>query len=291
MFEATLDTGADDRWNGIEGRAWVEHQPRYDEMLGPLGTYALDAACLQPGHRVLDVGCGCGDTTLESAWRVGPAGGVVGADRSALMLRRARERAATLGLANVEFVLTDVQVHRFPPASYDAVVSRFGLMLFTDPDAAFTRLARALRPGGHLSFVTWREAMTNAWFTLPLAAAGEHVDLSQVDVPPGPGPFAFADADLVRGVLRGAGFVDVRLESIDEPVWVGDDADDAAAFFEGANGHKIAAASGAELLPRIVETLRELLVPFAGPEGVRLPASAWLVTARAAQEIGERARR
>jgi SAM-dependent methyltransferase len=281
MSGTTLEARADDRSNGIEGRAWVEHQPRYDAMLGSLGARALDAAVLQPDHRVLDVGCGCGETTLEAAWRVGPAGGVVGADRSALMLRRARERAAVLGLRNAEFLLTDAQVHRFPAATYDAVISRFGLMLFADPDAAFTRLARALRPGGRLSFVTWRGAMTNAWFTVPLAAAGEHVDLSQVVVAPGPGPFAFADADLVRRILDRAGFVDVGLASIDEPVWVGQDPDDAAAFFEGANGHKLAAVGGDELLPQIVETLRELLVPFAGPAGVRLPASAWLVTARA----------
>jgi len=207
MSGTTLEARADDRWNGIEGRAWVEHQPRYDAMLGSLGARALDAAVLHSGERVLDVGCGCGDTTIEAAWRVGPAGGVVGADRSALMLRRARERAAVLGLRNAEFLLTDAQVHHFPAATYDAVISRFGLMLFADPDTAFARLARALRPGGRLSFVTWRGAMTNAWFTLPLGAAGEHVDLSTIDVPAGPGPFAFADPDLVRGVLRAAGLV------------------------------------------------------------------------------------
>lgn len=281
MSGTTIQAQEGDRWNGIEGRAWVEYQPRYDAMLGELGRRALDAARLEPGQRVLDVGCGCGDTTLEASWRVGPEGGAVGADRSALMLQRARERVATLGLRNVEFVLTDAEVHRFPSDAFDAVISRFGIMLFTDPEAAFARIARTLRPGGRMSFVTWGPPMANAWFTLPLAAAGEHLDLSQVPAPSGPGPFNFADPELVHGILQGAGLVDVDATALDEAVWVGTDADDAAAFFAGANGHKIAPGAGADLLPQIASTLRDLLVPFEGLGGVHLPASAWLVTARA----------
>jgi SAM-dependent methyltransferase len=280
MAGTAVGDRSNDRWNGVEGRAWVAYQPHYDAMLGPYGDRALAAAGLAPGASVLDVGCGCGATTLAAAARVGPDGAVVGADRSALMLQRARERAATLGLRNAEFLLTDAEVHRFPVAAHDAVVSRFGLMLFADPAAAFGRLARTLRPGGRLSFVTWRDPGTNAWFTLPLAAAAEHVDLARVEVPDGPGPFAFADPDLVRDVLWNAGFTDVELTPVDDPVWAGADAGDAAAFFEGASGHKLAAAAGPDVMTRVVDTLRGRLEQFAGPDGVRLPAAAWLVTAR-----------
>jgi SAM-dependent methyltransferase len=268
------------RWNGVEGQAWVAYQPHYDAMLGPLGDRALDAAGLAPGASVLDVGCGCGATTIAAAGLVGPDGTVVGADRSAPMLQRARERVATLGLRTVELLLTDAGVHRFPLAAYDAIVSRFGLMLFADPAEVFARLARSLRPGGRLAFVTWRDPGSNAWFTLPLAAAAEHVDLGRADVPGGPGPFAFADPDLVRNVLGTAGFTDVELTPVDDSVWTGADAADAAAFFEGANGHKLAAAAGPDLMAQVVDTLRARLEQFAGPDGVRLPAAAWLVTAR-----------
>ena len=144
------------RWQELEGQHWVREAERYDTIVGEFGDAMLDAADLKQGERVLDVGCGNGATTIEAAQRVRPGGVAVGIDLSAPMLGLASQRAAAAGATETEFVRDDAQVHAFTAGEFDAVVSRFGVMFFDDPEAAFANLGRAVRRGGRLAFVAWQ---------------------------------------------------------------------------------------------------------------------------------------
>jgi len=200
-----------------EGEQWVAEAGRYDTMLEPFGQAVLAAASLSPGERVADVGCGNGALTIDAARRVGPTGMAVGIDISAPMLDLARRRATQAGVGNVEFVEADAQVRRFGGGGLDAVLSRFGVMFFDDPEAAFANLAGALRPGGRLAFACWQDLFQNEWMLVPGAAAAQHVGLPEME-PGAPGPFALADAGRVELLLASARFQDVSLESIARPM-------------------------------------------------------------------------
>jgi SAM-dependent methyltransferase len=186
---------------------WLELEDRMEQVGGPPGELAMDRLDLRPGQRVVDLGCGGGRTTLELAARVGPGGQVVGVDISAGMLAAGRERAARLGAGNVEFVHADVQVYDLGEARFDAAYSRFGVMFFTDPAAAFGNVRRALRPGAALSFACWQTVFDNEWMLIPGAAVAEVTgSLPPMPGPGEPGPFSLADPDRVRAVLGAAGF-------------------------------------------------------------------------------------
>lgn len=197
-----------DYWNARGGSAWVPAQERTDAMLRAMGDAALAAAALEAGHRVLDVGCGCGDTTIAAAELVGPDGLAIGVDVSAPMLARGRQRAG--GKDDVVFVQADAQTADLASLAVDRVVSRFGVMFFADPIAAFTNIATALVPDGRLSFVCWQTPEQNQWMGFAVRAVGDLLDFPP-PVPGGPGPFAFGEADVVRDVVGGAGFRDVEL--------------------------------------------------------------------------------
>ncbi|MFM8754728.1 MAG: class I SAM-dependent methyltransferase, partial [Phenylobacterium sp.] len=159
-------------WNDLAGRTWAALQDRIDRQIRPLGLAAMDRLAPSPGETVLDIGCGCGDTSLELARRVGPEGEVLGLDISGLMLEVARRRAAEAGASALEFRQADAQVAALP-GGRDAVFSRFGVMFFADPPAAFANLRRALRPGGRLGFVCWRPLAENLWMRLPAETAAD----------------------------------------------------------------------------------------------------------------------
>src|SRR5215475_14011219 len=163
---------------------WLELEDQLEEVGGPPGELAMDRLELLPGHKVVDLGCGTGRTTLELASRVGPGGQAVGVDISAEMLARGRERAARLGIRNIEFVHADIQVHDFGESRFDAAYSRFGVMFFTDPVTAFANVGGALRPGGVLSFVCWQGIFDNEWMLIPGAAVAEVIG----SLPPMPAP-------------------------------------------------------------------------------------------------------
>lgn len=266
-------------WNGPEGEHWVEHEVRFDAMLAPFVEPVLDGARVTEGTRVLDVGCGNGALARAAAAR---GASVVAVDISAPMIARARERAAAEGLGGVECVLGDAQVLRFAP-EFDAVVSRFGVMFFTDPEAAFANLAGALRPGGRLAFVCWQDQFANEWIAVPGAALVGVVGPPDMPPPGAPGPFAFADADRVEAMLRAAGFGAVEVSGVRFPLLVGGGLglDDTVAFLAGGGmGQRFLAGAGEEATARALAALREAFAPFVTPEGVRMQSAAWLVVAQ-----------
>jgi SAM-dependent methyltransferase len=266
-------------WNAQAGPKWVAAGALLDAQIGPIGLRAMEGMGVSPGERVLDVGCGCGHSTLQLADRVGPGGSVTGIDVSRVMLERARLRAA--GRANVHFVNVDAQTASLPAGSFDLVFSRFGVMFFADPEAAFANLRSGLGPGGRLGFVCWQELGRNPWMRVPLAAAAAHVPLPPPPAPGSPGPFAFADADRVRGILEAAGFGKVEFEPLEEALLIagGGDLEQAVAFLLqlGPVGALLREA-GEGARSAVADAIRDALGAFATPEGVRMDAAAWLVS-------------
>jgi SAM-dependent methyltransferase len=269
------------RWNEICAASWLANQTRIDRMLEGLGRAALAAAGARTGESVLDVGCGAGASTLALARAVGPGGSVTGVDPAAPLLARARERAAAEGLAHVAFVEADAQAHAFEPGAFELLFSRFGVMFFADPEAAFRNLARALAPGARLAFVCWQALDRNPWLGVPMGAAARVVPLPPRPAPGAPGPFAFADAERVRAILEAAGFESVRADEESGDILLDDDLD-AAAEFALALGPAAAALreAGAGARERALPEVRAALAPFAGSAGVRLPFAAWIFRAR-----------
>src|SRR5262245_12673652 len=192
-------------WNDQVAAKWVADNDQLDAMLSPLGAAAIDRGAPRAGERVIDVGCGMGQTSLQLAERVGAKGAVLGVDISTPMLERARERARAAGVTQASFENADAQTHSFPPASFALLFSRFGVMFFADPTAAFTNLGRALKPGGRLAFVCWQPLLQNPWMRDMLGAIAKHVTLPPPAAPNAPGPFAFGDPARVRGILERAG--------------------------------------------------------------------------------------
>jgi SAM-dependent methyltransferase len=285
----TLDTNGPNAeqiryWNETAAPKWVEYHAVLDTQLEALGRTTMDRARLVAGERVLDVGCGCGATTRALAARVGPTGSAHGIDISAPMLARAAALTRDAGLANVRFTNADAQTQRFEPATADVLFSRFGVMFFADPPAAFRNLRGALRPGGRLAFVCWQPLVENPWLLVPLGAAAQLIQLPPPPAPGAPGPFAFGDPDRVRGILEQAGFAAVAFEPVRVTLTVGGGGLDEAVHFllEGV-GPTSAALREADpaLRPRVFAAVREALAPFVTPEGVRMPAAAWIVTATA----------
>ncbi|PCC67002.1 SAM-dependent methyltransferase [Nannocystis exedens] len=207
-------------WNGRVGEGWRVHQERLDDMMAAYGEAVLQAAAARPGERVLDVGCGAGATSLALARAVQPGGAVVGVDVSVPLLERARERAAAAGL-DLEFRRADASVDDLGPGGYDLLCSRFGVMFFADPVAAFRHLRAAARPGGRLVFVCWRAAAENDWVVLPQRALQGIVPPQPPPEPSAPGPFSFGARERVQGILDAAGFRAVTIAPFDAPLRFG----------------------------------------------------------------------
>ncbi|AUX44519.1 SAM-dependent methyltransferase [Sorangium cellulosum] len=269
-------------WNEVAGPKWVVLHDIISAQIRPLGLLAMDHAGLAAGERVLDIGCGIGETTREIGRRVGPGGSAVGVDISAPMLDSAREAARAAGAANVTFVNADAQTAALP-GPFDVLYSRFGVMFFAEPQAAFTNLRSALRKGGRLAFVCWRSLQENPWLLVPATAAARHLPLPQPD-PHAPGPFAFADAARVRDILSRAGFVRIHHEPIDRELSVagGKSLDETVEFLlqMGPTASALREAQPEpELLDRVRAEVREAIAPHQGPEGVRMAGAVWIVTA------------
>lgn len=263
-------------WNGPMGQQWAANEARTERALAPVTEALLRTADPRPGERVLDIGCGCGGSTLAFARAVGPDGHVTGADVSEYVLEVARATAA----ANTTFVQADAAHSDFSHLGVDLLASRFGVMFFGDPDAAFTNLRRALRPGGRLAFACWRPAAENPWVSVPFAAVRPLVPPAPPPHPEEPGQFAFGDAARVRRILASGGFEAVRLERHDFHMHYPADPAAAASVMVQGPASRMLRGQPDEVRAAAEAAVAEALAAHADPGGIRLGASIWLVTAR-----------
>jgi len=265
-------------WNGPNGERWSREQVAIDLAFEAHTKRLLERASPRPGERVLDVGCGCGVTTLAAADAVQPGGSVLGVDVSAPMLARARERSA--GRRHVEYLEADASSHAFDPA-FDVVLSRFGVMFFRDPTAAFANLRTALRPGGRLAFLCWCPAADNEWVGVPRAAALRHVPAEPPPGPEDPGPFSFGDRARVERILHGAGFTNLEITRYEGDVVLSDGGLEPAVRFA------MTAGPTARLLRDVTDEVREnvrreletALRPLLRGNRLALGSATWLVHA------------
>lgn len=265
-------------WDGEEGAGWAENADRYDATGVAIWQQFLAADLIRVDDQVLDVGCGTGHSSRDVA-RLAPSGSVLGVDLSSRMLALARERSAADGLTNTEFVQADAQVHAFEPEAVDIAISSFGVMFFEDRDAAFANIGRAVRPGGRIAFLAWRELTENEWLVALREALAAGRDLPAPPVG-APGPFGLADVAGARASLAGAGFSEVTFAPIDEAVCLGTDAEDAFSFvrtlglFRGLT-EGLDHATRADTVARV----RAMLTDHETADGVLLESAAWLITA------------
>ncbi|GAB0102936.1 class I SAM-dependent methyltransferase [Nocardia sp. JMUB6875] len=274
-----VNTAQSEAWNGYEGEHWAGNFDRYDAVNHGFNAPLLTAARVTTGDHVLDIGCGNGQLTRAAARRTGTAtgasGSATGVDLSGPMLTRARELATAEAVPNVSFEQGDAQIHPFPDNAFDAALSRFGIMFFADPTAAFANIARALRPGGRLAFVAM-PPMPGTDLGAVFGAAAAHLD--NFVVSPSVGPFS--DPDRIRTLLTAAGFTDIAIEYREaEGIW-GRDIPDATEFIMGwgpVHYHRTLAGFATD--DKVRQAVSETLTPHATPDGVRLRVAAWLVTA------------
>jgi SAM-dependent methyltransferase len=267
-------------WNGEHGLHWVAIADQRDRVLAPVAEVLLTAAAPSPGMRVLDVGCGCGVTTLRVAGIVGDAGSVTGVDISEPMLGVARDRAGPTGpRTNVSLVRADAQTHSFRPRSVDLVISRFGTMFFSDPVAAFTNIATSLVGGGRLCIATWQRLASNEWIRLPIETLVSY----GAAAPPleGSGMFAQSDPATVTSTLSAAGFGSVTLDAVDITFDVGSSIDEAMAYVidSGAVRTQLEAIPESSARDAALADLRHRLEVHHDGAGVKLGGSIWLIRA------------
>jgi ubiquinone/menaquinone biosynthesis C-methylase UbiE len=269
-------------WNGPAGQRWADRQQAQDVLLAPIAEILIDRARPQPGERILDVGCGSGATTSAFARKVVPNGHVLGIDISGPMLTRARQNAPA-GLP-IDFALADATVYPFDAASFDLLASRFGVMFFAEPVLSFANMRKALRPSGRLAFACWREPRENPWMMVPLQAVYQHAPKLPQQGSEDPGPFAFASEQRVNRILGEAGFTAIRMEpcnlALDIAIGRGLDAAVQSALEIGP-ANRALEGQPTDIRAAATRSIREVLAPFAKADTVALPASIWIVTARA----------
>lgn len=275
----TANTDQHAAWNGESGQRWVASADKRDAVLAPLADLLLDGAAITAGERVLDIGCGCGASTLAAAAATGPAGAVVGADLSAPMLDVARTR--THGHANVEYRQADVQTDALG-GPFDVAISRFGTMFFDDPTAAFENIARHLSPAGRLSIVTWQPLEANQWLVVPGAALLEFGTVPDSADPAGPGMFAQADPSTVRRTLVASGLADISTEAHTLALPLGTTIPDAVDHLaDSGPGRAILETIPHERLADALAAVGDALRPYHDPDhGVMLEAAVLVTTAR-----------
>jgi SAM-dependent methyltransferase len=264
-------------WDGEEGAFWAAHAEQFDRAVGAYHERFMAAAGIGGDERVLDIGCGTGQTTRDAA-RTATDGSALGVDLSARMIDLARRLAADESLANVTFEQVDAQVHDFPASSFDVVISRTGTMFFGDPTAAFTNMARALRAGGRLVLLVWQGPEPNEWIRelTGALAAGRTLSAPPVGAP---GPFAQADPDHVCAVLSSAGFVDFAFEGVSAPMRFGASAGAAFDFVVGLMGWMLQGLDAASR-ERALASLRGTIGRHETDSGeVLFESATWLVTA------------
>ncbi len=261
-------------WNGSAATSWVAAEERMDELLAPLSQHIVARAAVQPGEAVVDIGCGCGGTSLAMA----AAGArVVGIDVSAPMLARAKQHGR--GNDRVEFIEADAATHHFEP-TFDLLVSRFGVMFFADPAAAFANLRSSLNPAGRLCFICWQSVAENPWLATPMGAAQPFLPDTEAPDAEAPGPFSLADPEYLSRVLADAGFASIAIDAYSVEMRVGANLAEALEFYTHI-GPLSSVLAGLEAANRgaAVAAVTEVLAASETAAGITLPGACWIVTA------------
>ncbi|MFN8159815.1 MAG: class I SAM-dependent methyltransferase [Solirubrobacterales bacterium] len=276
---------ATEAWSGVLFERFVEYRDLVVDGLGRHGERAMSAHPPRDGDRVLDIGCGFGDTTQRLAALAAPGGEAVGIDVSEPFVRASIAEAERAGATRVSFLAGDVQVMELP-GQFDYAFSRMGIMFFANPVAAFRNVHASLRPGGRLVGVVWRRKLDNPWVHRAEQVVDRYLEEpEETDQPTcGPGPFSMADADTVSEQLRIAGFDEISLERCDLPIKIGHDLDHAVAFNmalgPAAELIRLSGTEAERLRPRLESEIREVIEDFdQGPDGVVAPASTWIISA------------
>lgn len=266
-------------WNGTAGRAWVDAQPLLDQMYKPLETLLTDAVSAAAPQRVLDVGCGSGSTTQAIARQLGADGDCVGVDVSEPMIAAARARVAQ-DSSPARFVQADAQRHPFEPASYDMIVSRFGVMFFDDPVEAFTNLRHAAREDGLLQCIVWRSAADNPFMTTAERAAAPLLPNLPARRPDEPGQFAFADRNRVRRILEDSGWSAIEFRAVDVDCTF---PESQLVYYLSRLGPvgRILHEVDEPTRGHVIELARGAFEPYVHGADVRFTAACWMVSARA----------
>lgn len=267
-------------WNDASGKAWVEMQPILDEILAPFERLVVDAGYPGEGGNVLDIGCGAGATTLAMARRVGDDGRCVGLDISQPLVALATERTRVEEVANASFEVGDAQAHALESGHFDAIVSRFGVMFFDDPVAAFANIRQAARRGGKLAFVAWRSPVENDFMTTAARAAAPFLPPAPAPDPDAPGQFAFADGAKVKRILEASGWSSIEVEQADVLCQIAEG--DLMTFVTrlGPVGAALREVDRATA-EKITAVLPAAFAPFVEDGEARFNAACWLVTALA----------
>lgn len=269
-------------WNEVAGPRWVGRQAAQEARNVEMLEQLLAAAKAMPGEHVLDIGCGTGVTTEPYAAKVGPRGHVTGVDISRPMLDAARQRIAAAGLGNVTLLLADAQVYPFEPASFDLLTSRLGVMFFADPVAAFTNLIAALKPGGRLVMAVWAAIADNTHWKIPYEIAVRHAGPPAPSAGHEPGPFAYSDRTYLRGILTSAGYSEIAIEARrfhvigETPAAMAEH----SVMFGAVQRLLDQKNASAETRAAIAAETETQFAAFATADGVRLPATFLLVSAR-----------
>jgi ubiquinone/menaquinone biosynthesis C-methylase UbiE len=268
-------------WDGDVGRRWVADRERYELMDAPFGDALRRAADVQPGHVILDVGCGFGASTIDAAQAATRRGSAVGVDISGPMLAAAEADAADRQVENVAFRKADAQVDDLGNGRFDVAISQFGLMFFHDPVVAFANIHRALRPGGRLIFTCWQDMARQAWLMVPLMAALEHIPVPDFDADDwSHAAFSLAEEGTTRRILAEAGFDDVDVRPIVAPQYQGSDLNDTLSFLRNSEfAESVFAKADASEAIASWDAIASALAPYAAERGVLLEGAAWLVQA------------
>ena len=268
-------------WDGPAGDRWARLADSQDAMLEALGLAAIDACDIQPGHTVLDCGCGSGMTTFEISNRVGANGRVAGIDLSGPMLDVAITRLKARGITNIQFEQKDIAAYPFEQETFDRVFSRFGVMFFVDPVAAFTNIRGGMKSGGRLAFVCWQALHKNPWMEIPLKTALRHVPPPPPADPDAPSPHAFADPDKIRRLLSGAGFAEIGVDALEMRLPFEADARSTAKRLVQASGAvaRLLSNEPENIKARVEDDVCEAVAEFQTDSGVMLGSSTWVVTA------------
>ena len=268
-------------WSGSGGDVWVNKQSEMDIMLNPLGTKAISKLDLSKATKIIDIGCGCGATTLEIAKQLGE-GEIIGVDISEPMLAKAAKNASDQSLSNADFQVLDVQVDDMP-SDFDIAFSRFGVMFFEDPYQAFSNIYKSLKVNGQLSFVCWQNSSLNPWQTLSLQVIKEYLDLPSPP-PKSPGPFAFEDKNYISDILNQSNFKDIEIEGNQEDILMssGKSIEEACEDYLTINPvvTEMLKNSKEELKDEILQALILKFSEFHNGDGLLFPSATWIVTAR-----------